>query len=259
MKNMEGSTDNQLLIQWLEGNLSPADRSKLESRLAVEPLLQKELKQLEELYAEFDKQTPVPVPPRIDQGFYTFLDRVENLPSRDFSRRVSPYWKWAGVAAGVLIIVTLVSSIYLNWTQQQQLASMQGEIEKTQRMLIFSMLENPSASNRMQAMGVSLKQVRRDDEMLNALQQVLDYDPNVNVRLKAASALADFIEEPMVMQILIASLDKQTFPQVQIALIDILTAARKKEAVNAFHKLLEQEELMDIVRDKAAEGLGILL
>jgi len=124
---------------------------------------------------------------------------------------------------------------------------------------MLSMLENPSASNRMQAMGVSLQQVERDDEVLDALQQVLDYDPNVNVRLKAVSALANFIDEPEVIGILITSLDRQTFPQVQIALIDILTAARKKEAIEAFHKLLEQEELMDIVRDKAAEGIGVLL
>ncbi|MBX2875452.1 MAG: HEAT repeat domain-containing protein [Saprospiraceae bacterium] len=256
---MEGSTDSQLLIQFLEGGLSPAEQAKFQARLKVEPALEKELQQWQDLYAEFDQQENTPVPQRVDEGFYAFLDQVQNLSSTAPSRSVSLYWKWAGVAAGILVLITLVSSIYLNWTQQRQLAEMQGEIEKTQRMLILSMLENPSASNRMQAVGVSLQQTQGDDEMLEALQQVLDYDPNVNVRLKAASALADFVEEPAVIGILIASLEKQTLPQVQIALIDILTAARKKEAVNAFHKLLEQEELMDIVRDKAAEGIGILL
>ena len=50
-----------------------------------------------------------------------------------------------------------------------------------------------------------------------------------------------------------------SIPQVQIVIIEILTEARKKEAINAFHKLLEREELMNIVRDKAAEGIGVLL
>ncbi len=256
---MEGSTDGLLLIRLLEGNLSGKERSKLEARLAEEPLLKEEFQRLEQLYAAFDQQSLVPVPERVNQRFYAFLNQTQSMPSPSLTGRVSSYWKWAGVAAGILMLISLTSSIHLNWTQQQQMAAMQGEIEKTQRMLILSMLENPSASNRMQAMGVSLQQVRRDDEVLDALQHVLDHDPNVNVRLKAASALADFIEEPSVISILIESLDKQKFPQVQIALIDILTAARKKEAVNAFHKLLEQEELMDIVRDKAAEGIGILL
>ena len=256
---MEDSKDSQLLIQFLEGNLAPVEEAELKSRLETEPALQGELAHLLELYAEFDDIQAVPVPRQVDQGFYAFLDQVQSSSKPEEAKQVRMYWKWASIAAGVLVLITLASSIYLNLNQQEQLMIMQRDIEKTQRMLILSMLENPSASNRMQAMGVRLQQVERDDEVLDALQQVLDYDPNVNVRLKAASALANFIDEPAVIGILIASLNKQSYPQVQIALIEILTEARKKEAVEAFHKLLEQEQLMDIVRDKAAEGIGVLL
>lgn len=256
---MEGLTDNQLLIQFLEGTLSAAECAKVTARLDQEPALVRELEQLEKLYAEFNDPESISVPSRVEEGFYAFLNEVQHASALPEPRRLSPYWKWAGAAAAVLISISLLSSLYLNWTQREQLGHMQAEIERTQRMLMLSMLENPSASNRMQAMGVSLQQVKRDDEVLDALRQVLDHDPNVNVRLKAANALADFIEEPGVIDIMIASLEKQTFPQVQIALIEILTEARKKEAINAFHKLLDQEELMNIVRDKAAEGIGVLL
>lgn len=256
---MEGLTDNQLLIQYLEGTLSVTQQAAVTSRLEEEPALRKELEQLQSLYAEFNKAEQIPVPSQVDEEFYTFLNRVQQLPERGTTRRLSPYWKWAGAAAIALICISLLSSLYLNWTQQERMGHLEAEIERTQRMLILSMLENPSASNRMQAMGVSLRQVERDDEVLDALQQVLDHDPNVNVRLKAANALADFIEEPGVMDIMITSLGKQDFPQVQIAIIEILTEARKKEAINAFHQLLEKEELMNIVKDKAAEGIGILL
>ncbi len=256
---MEELTDNQLLIQYLEGTLPVAQRTTLTNRLNEEPALRQELEQLEALYAEFNNPELIPVPSRVNEGFYTFLDRVEHLPERSRTRNLSSYWKWAGAAAIALICISLLSSLYLNWTQQERMGYLEAEIERTQRMLTLSMLENPSASNRMQAMGVSLQQVERDDEILEALRQVLDHDPNVNVRLKAANALADFIEEPGVIDIMITSLDKQDFPQVQIAIIEILTEARKKEAINAFHQLLEKEELMNIVKDKAAEGIGILL
>lgn len=256
---MEDSKNSQLLIQFLEGDLTPAEQAELKARLAAQPALQEELEHLQELYAEFDNIQAVPVPRPVTQGFYTFLDQVQNNAEPRRAKQVRMYWKWTSIAAGFLALIVLVSSVYLNLNQQERLMAMQKEIEKTQRMLILSMLENPSASNRMQAMGVSLQQVERDDEVLDALQQVLDYDPNVNVRLKAANAMANFIDEPAVIGILIASLNKQSYPQVQIALIEILTEARKKEAVEAFHKLLEQEQLMDIVRDKAAEGIGVLL
>ena len=256
---MEDARDSQLLIQFLEGNLSASEQAELLARLEKETALQKELEQLQELYAEFEDPQALPVPQQIDQGFYAFLYQVQSTPEPREAKSVRLYWKWASVAAGILVLIALIASMYFNLNQQERLMAMQKEIEKTQRMLMLSMLENPSASNRMQAMGVSLQQVERDDEVLEALQQVLDYDPNVNVRLKAANALANFVDEPAVIAILIASLNKQTFPQVQIALIEILTEARKKEAVEAFHQLLEQEELMDIVRDKAAEGIGVLL
>ena len=256
---MEDLPDNILLIQYLEGDLSPSDRLELQARLGKEPKLKAELASLQEMYITFDEIQPAPVPRNVDQNFYQFLEQAEAQQIETPVRTMALAWRWIAIAASVLILIALGISLQLNWSQQRQMASLQAEIEKTQRMLILSMLENPSASNRMQAVGVSIQRVERDDEILTALQQVLDYDPNVNVRLKAATSLSTFIEEPKVINILVSSLAKQTYPQVQIALIEILTQARKKEALGALHQLLEKEDLMEIVKDKAAEGIGILL
>jgi len=256
---MEDLPDNIRLIRYLEGDLSSSDRLQIQSRLGKEPKLKAELESLQEMYATFDEVQLAAVPQDVDQNFYKFLEQEEAHQIRPSIRNISSAWRWMAIAASVLVLIALGISLQLNWSQQHQMASLQAEIEKTQRMMILSMLENPSASNRMQAVGVSLQRVERDDEILTALQQVLDYDPNVNVRLKAATSLSIFVEEPKVINILISSLAKQTYPQVQIALIEILTQARKKEALGALHQLLEQEDLMEIVKDKAAEGIGILL
>ena len=256
---MEESADNRELIRYLEGSLTSAERLTLQARLEKEPQLKAELLVLQELYAAFELVRPEAVPTSLDQRFYHFLEQAQKAQAAPPMRSRFPYWKWVAVAACLLMISTLGISLYVNGTQQQQLANLQAEMDKTQKMLILSMLENPSASDRMQAVAVSSQQTRQDDEILQALQQVLDYDPNVNVRLKAASSLADFVEEPNVIKILIASLEKQSHPQVQIALIEILTAARKREALGAFQELLQQQDLMEIVKDKAAEGIGILL
>lgn len=256
---MEDLSDNILLIRYLEGDLSPSDKLQVQTRLGKESKLKAELESMQEMYASFDQVQSASVPASVDQNFYRLLGQVEKEEVESPLRSISTNWKWMAIAASVLMLIALSISLQQNWSQQHQMASLQAEIEKTQRMLILSMLENPSASNRMQAVGVSLQRIERDDEILTALQQVLDYDPNVNVRLKAATSLSTFIEEPKVINILVSSLAKQSYPQVQIALIEILTEARKKEALGALHQLLEQEGLMEIVKDKAAEGIGILL
>lgn len=256
---MEGSKDNVLLVQYLEGNLSSQEEQVLQSRLEKEPTLRAEWMVLQEIYTDFERVERVEVPAHVDQTFYQFLEKQEGLAAVPAIRSMLPHWKWVSVAASVAIISALVFSLYLNWTQQQEMADLRAEMEQTQKMLILSMLENPSASDRMQAVGVSLQQASKDDEILQALQQVLDYDPNVNVRLKAASSLAEFVDEPEVIKILLASLEQQSHPQVQIRLIEILTAARKKEALGIFQDMLQQEDIMEIVRNKAAEGIGILL
>jgi len=70
--------DSQLLIHFLEGSLAPSKQAELEARLEAEPALLEELEQLQELYAELEDPQTVPVPTKVEEGFYAFLGQVQS-------------------------------------------------------------------------------------------------------------------------------------------------------------------------------------
>ena len=67
------------------------------------------------------------------------------------------------------------------------------------------------------------------------------------------------MNDPMVRQRKIASLGRQQQPEVQILLIDLLAAYREKTAIPVLEAMLQQETVMELVKDKAAATLATLL
>jgi hypothetical protein len=71
------------------------------------------------------------------------------------------------------------------------------------------------------------------------------------VRLAALDALHQSASSQMVRHGLVESLDRQTSPMVQIALIDLLVEIREKEAADAVKDLMQEAGLNPEVRERA--------
>jgi HEAT repeat protein len=125
-------------------------------------------------------------------------------------------------------------------------------------MLAFEQTLNTSASERIQAVNQSSELVGKDKEITQLLINTLNFDPNVNVRLAACEALLHFEKEPNVAEALIQSLGIQTDPNMQIMLIEALVAIKEKRAVDQIEQLAKNQQVMDVVRLKAEEGLDRL-
>jgi HEAT repeat protein len=97
-----------------------------------------------------------------------------------------------------------------------------------------------------------------DDEILKALIQTLNTDPNMNVRLVALEGLTKFYEEPIVKKALVESLAKQTDPTIQIALIQVLVQMKEKSAIKPFEQIIENNESLPAVKDEAQMGILVL-
>lgn len=255
----EQEEDNIRLVEYLEGALSPAGAAKFELELSKSMDLQQELEALKELYNTMGEANELTPSKGLDRQFYQFLE-TEKKNQQEPGKRVNlTTWRTLAAAVSLLLIVAVTYTLQLKQGQQAQISLLQMQMEETKKLLILSMLQNPSASDRLQAVNVSISETTVDDQILKALAHTLNYDDNVNVRLKAVQAMAQFLGEEEVVNMLLESLLEQSYPQVQIALIEVLTRARKKEALKAFETLLEREELLEVVKGKAAEGIGILL
>jgi HEAT repeat protein len=121
--------------------------------------------------------------------------------------------------------------------------------------IALSLLGQSSAADRIMGIGYSASVDKPDDRTLEALFEALDRDPNPNVRLAAVDALYLFRNKPGVRDSLVRSLAVQSYPLVQIALIDFLVDVREERAAEALKRLIEAGELTPQVRERAEQGL----
>ena len=138
------------------------------------------------------------------------------------------------------------------------LAGLQDEVHHMRQLVTLSLLEQQSASERLRGVDYSSRVDQSDTQVLAALLQAVNHDPNVNVRLAAVDALRKFARDPSVKGSLDQSLVKQESPLVQLALIDFLVDTRDKSAVPSLAALERSPTADKNVKEKALWGLSQL-
>lgn len=255
------------LVDYLEGRLAGEARDRLETELRNSPVLREELEGLRQVLARLEAETDILPSPDLSQRFHRFLEaetlkqETESAGNRKKALRwPGMEWRVAAAVAFLLIGAGFGTLWQRNIQQQQQIGILVDEVRQTRRMMILAMLEQNSPSERIKALNVVRRQQSHSDpQIVEALIQRLLTDDNVNVRAKAADALRSFPDQPAVIDALIQSLQSEEHPEVQLALIDVLVAIRARQAVQAFQSIIEQEEKLDIVKGKAAEGIEVLM
>ncbi|MCF2488929.1 HEAT repeat domain-containing protein [Dyadobacter sp. CY347] len=124
--------------------------------------------------------------------------------------------------------------------------------------LAFEKMNSTSASERIQAVNQSYDLANVDQEITQLLINTLNFDPNVNVRLAACQALQRFDNEENVPEALMRSLAIQTDPNIQIMIIETLVSNKEKRAVEPFQQLARNQEVLEVVRLKAQQGVSEL-
>lgn len=137
-----------------------------------------------------------------------------------------------------------------------EVAQLREEVRHTRQLVALSLLQQQSASERLKGVDWSNRMARPDPQVLSALLHTVNYDQNVNVRLAALDALHQSANNEMVRRGLVESLDRQTSPMVQIALIDLLVEIRDKPAGQALKDLMQETGLNPEVRERAQWALG---
>jgi hypothetical protein len=136
-----------------------------------------------------------------------------------------------------------------------QIAALREELSEMRQMMSLSLLQQQSATARLQGV-ISTGQI--DDprgEVVAALLDTLMYDPNPNVRLATVDALKRFMDRDLVRRRTLDALPRQTSPLVQIALIDFVVASAGGESAEALRTLAKDPMVEAAVRTRAAERL----
>ncbi|GAB3560581.1 HEAT repeat domain-containing protein [Spirosoma fluminis] len=223
-----------------------------------------------------------PVPTHL-QGhaaqFRYFAEARTEHPSLAFSNRLAeklnppepgPVRKLANwivrIAASLILIIAGFAggTFYNQWrsgeTQGQTRTSANDALPAQEMKKVLAYEHNPktSASERIQAVNQSYDLDQADQNITQLLVNTLNFDANVNVRLAACQALLRFENEPGVREALMQSLSIQTDPNIQIFLIEALVSIKERRAVEPIQQLAKNQQVLDVVRLKAQEGINRL-
>jgi len=103
-----------------------------------------------------------------------------------------------------------------------------------------AMLVRGTLRDRMTGLALISQSRHPDPSLASTLMDLVDRDPDVQVRLMAVEALYLFDDQPGVRDRLVKSLARQTSPEVQRALVDLIASLREKRATDALKKLLRE-------------------
>ncbi|HLK52130.1 MAG TPA: zf-HC2 domain-containing protein [Candidatus Angelobacter sp.] len=140
-------------------------------------------------------------------------------------------------------------------TTTQQLAAMQQQLEAMRQTVALSMLQQQSASQRLEGVSWSTRLPEPDSKVMGALMHTLQYDNSVDVRLAALDALSRYAGRPEIRSELVNALQTKQSPLVQVALIDLLVDLHDKGAVPQFKRFQQDPKLDPTVKKRVDWGI----
>ena len=258
---------------YLTGDLDEAGRTDVQRHILACAACREDIESLTVVWAKLGVLPEEQPGGGLRHRFYAMLEEYKDgLEAREKSSRPSGRagrlagWRewftfrrpaFAASFSAFLLFVGLGAGWLLNGSGAGggRLTTLSREVQDMRQQVALSLLGKASATERIQGIGYSAAVENPNDKTLAALFNALDNDPNPNVRLAAVDALYLFRNKPGVRESLVRSLAIQTYPLVQVALIDFLVEVREARAAEALKLLIQRNELTPEVKKRAEQGL----
>ena len=165
----------------------------------------------------------------------------------------------------LLVAIGLIGGYFLHQPGQssvaynKQIDSLASQVSEMKQVMMFSLLQDPSASQRIRAVAYTEEISNVDLKVIGALFTTLNEDPNVNVRLATLEALAKLAGEPKVREGLVRSIDLQESPLMQTAIADVMVKLQEKSAIQSLQKLLNKKNLNQKVKFNIEKSIQKLI
>lgn len=262
---MEQARIQELVGRYRAKVLTPPEERELEL------LIEKGLVAIEELddlgmFSEHIMRLPVPDPtPALDTRFYAVLAREKkSLKTGGFSWRAFLAWPELAPKLALAAFTLLVGFGMGYWTRPSaadpaDMATVRREVADLKEMMMLSLLEKESATDRLKAVSLSQEMDQASQTVTKALIETLNNDTNVNVRLAALDALAPYAQAPFVREALIRAIAKQDSPLVQVALAELMAGLQVKSSVRELEKILKNDNTPSDIKNKIKQSIDIII
>jgi anti-sigma factor RsiW len=259
----------ELLPDYLQGGLGAADQKQVQAHLAACAGCRESVAVWNKL-GLLPQEGPGPeLRARFDAMLAAWQEARSGAPGALPPPKAEVSWWGMGgwlrpaTAMAVMLLVASFSagrygSRNENPQAAQELAAVRRELAGMRQLVVLAMLQQQSASERLQGVNWSAQQEPTDPKVLEALVHTLRYDSSVDVRLAALNALSRYGKQPMVNDGLLHALQPQQSPLVQMALIDLLVELRAKNAVQQLQTVQQSRDVNPAVRQRAEWALSRL-
>jgi hypothetical protein len=253
---MEKEKLESLIIDYIDNKLNTVDRHTIEQELVNNPEAYKLYEELKEVIHVMDKASGMEPTAELKAGFDEMLENEIRASKKGKVIFFQPAFYRVAAAIALLIVGGgLGYWVSKQYDQHQRLAEIEKQLEANKQIMMSMIVNQQSASQRIQGMNVAMKIEKADNEIVSALVKAMNEDPNSNVRLAALEALSKFSSDPAVRKILIESLSTQKDPVVQIALIQLMVEMNEKGVMKDLQKIVDDSETMQAVKDEAYSGI----
>jgi hypothetical protein len=258
---MKCEKDKGEITDYINGQMTADKRKDFELHLADCPFCQEELNTQQEVWNMLGNLKVPETSTELDYGFKKMLNE-ESGSLQIETPSIKIFWR---VAAAVVLVAAGFAAGYItnkpasSYAYNRQVDSLSSQVHEMRELMMLSLLENPSASERIKAVSYTSEINQVNTKMINALLTTLNNDPNVNVRLMTLEALMHYADNRAVREGLVQSIVQQESPLVQSAMADAMIKMQEKKSIQPFKKLLEQKQLNNQVRTKIEQTISRLI
>ncbi len=203
----------------------------------------------------------------LSSQFHTMLESYKAGQSQAHSRSQHAVVEWLKNALPRMpvgqfsfgAILVLIGFVLGRWgipdSRTDSITALRSEVNGLQQLVTASLLQSRSPSDRLRGVSYGYKSTGPTEETLRMLLDILDHDPNLNVRLAAADALSLVYDQEKSSWRLIESLQRQTSPMLQIALIGILEKKQDQRSLAALRDLVSNQDVEALVKERAGAAI----
>jgi hypothetical protein len=267
---MKCGYDKEQLTRLLTGELSGEERVAVEMHLAGCNECRREWETLSAMWGRLE-DVAVPEPAADAQvRFDAMLDSYK--ASVSFNDRALGLWSrlrellqgHPAFSVGYSLVLVVAGLGFGYWLHRapavsgedrNELIALTAQVSEMKEMMMKTLLQNPSASERMKGISYTSEIKTVNKNVIEALLGTLNNDPNTNVRLMTLETLTHYANNPLVREGLVQSILQQESPLLQAALADVMLHLQEKRAVRPLKKLLQQKDLNGMVRSRIEETI----
>jgi len=253
----------ELIAEYLNGELDEQETARVEALIANGEIDMIDFKAMEQLHNELEMvSTPEPSSEMSDR-FYAMLEeeKASAKPMFNISEKLTELFVALTMPRLAYAFVLLIVGGFIGaqvGSNDSQINELTDQMQDMREMMIVSMLEGASTTDRLRAVNISAELPIADEKAVRALLFTLNNDESVNVRVQTIETLKKWGEDETVREGLVSAIGAQNSDVVIIALADAMVEMGLQNSKSEFENLIQERNLNINVKEKLESTIASL-